>query len=90
MNGLGAKNFYKPGGTLAPSITAGKAYNVWYDGTSFFLQASAEGDAVVANVLAGKTFSNDDDTGLVGTIPSKDAATITPGTTNQTIAAGQY
>lgn len=68
MNGLGAKNFYKPGGTLAPSITSGKAYDVWYDGTSFFLQASAEGDAVVADVLAGKTFSNDADTGLVGTM----------------------
>lgn len=174
LNGLGAKNLYKPGTTTSPSLTAGKAYDVWYDGTSFFLKASAEGNAVVADVLAGKTFSNDADTGLVGTmvnngsvgtislgsegqeytipqgyhnglgkvkavinnliasvikagttvggiigtftadataagsdilsgktgyvngakvtgtIPSKSAATITPGTANQTISAGQY
>lgn len=36
----------------------------------FFIKASAEGDAVAANVLAGKTFSNDADTGLVGTMPN--------------------
>lgn len=71
MNGLGAKSFYKPGGTSAPSITSGKAYTVWYGGTSFFLQASAEGNAVVANVLAGKTFSNDSDTGITGTMPDR-------------------
>lgn len=68
INGLGVKNLYKPNTTDAPTLKSGKATTVWYDGTSFFLKASAEGDAVVANVLAGKTFSNDDDTGLVGTM----------------------
>ncbi len=82
------------------------------------------GDAVTANVLAGKTFYNTDARNkITGTmpnhgavnqplaingsytipagyhngagkvtqsIPTKAAATITPGTSNQTIAAGQY
>ncbi len=34
----------------------------------FFIKASAEGNAVAKDVLAGKIFSNDDDTGLVGTL----------------------
>lgn len=50
-----------------------------------------DGTALTGEVLAGKTFYKDDAyTKLVGTIPSKAAATITPGTTNQVIAAGQY
>lgn len=50
-----------------------------------------DGDAGPGDVLAGKTFYKDDAyTKLTGTIPSKAAATITPGTTNQVIAAGQY
>lgn len=81
------------------------------------------GNAVEADVLSGKTFSNDSGTGKVGTmpnrgavsqslavngtytipqgyhngagqvtqaIPTKGAATITPSTVNQVIAAGQY
>ncbi|MGX8797238.1 hypothetical protein ACR6HW_14305 [Fusibacter sp. JL298sf-3] len=92
VNQWGTKNLYKPNTTTAPVLIAGKAYDIWFDEASdcFFLKASAEGNAIAANVLAGKTFSNDDDTGITGTIPSKGAATITPGTTNQTIAAGQY
>jgi hypothetical protein len=90
IDGKGAKSIFKPATVLAPNFKAGRAYTIYYSGTSFFWQASAEGDAVVANVLAGKTFSNDDDTGLIGTIPSKTAQTFTPGTTNQTIASGQF
>jgi len=37
INGLGAKNLYKPNTTDAPNITSGKAFTVWYNGTSFFL-----------------------------------------------------
>jgi hypothetical protein len=81
------------------------------------------GNAVEADVLSGKTFSNDSGTGKVGTMPNrgavnqslgingsftipqgyhngagqvtqsiatKGAATITPGTVNQVIAANQY
>ena len=122
---INGKPLYKPGGTAAPKLVTGKAVTVWYDsaGECFFIKASAEGDTVAAEVLAGKTFSNDDDTGLVGTMPnngavnqslpingtynipagyhngsgkvtqsitSKSAATYTPGTSDQTIAAGQY
>lgn len=65
---INGKPLYKPGTTTAPNIKAGKAYTVWYNSVSdcFFLQASAEGDATVAQVLAGAIFSTDDDTGLVG------------------------
>lgn len=69
---INGKPLYKPGTTTAPNIKAGKAYTVWYNSVSdcFFLQASAEGDATVAQVLAGAIFSTDDDTGLVGTMPN--------------------
>ena len=89
---INSKPLYKPNTTTAPTLVKGKAYTVWYNSTNncFFIKASTEGDAVAANVLAGKTFSNDNNTGLVGTIPTKDAATYTPSASVQTIAAGQY
>ncbi len=47
------------------------------------------GTAGAAQILAPYTIGTEG--GLVtGTIPSRGTATITPGTTNQTIAAGQY
>lgn len=66
---INGKPLYKPNTTAAPNLIAGKAYTVWYDATGgcFFLKASAEGDAIAEYVLAGKTFSNDNDTGIVGT-----------------------
>ncbi len=50
---------------------------------------SDDANAVVGDVLLGKTFYSG---GIkkTGTIPSKSDATITPGTTNQVIAANQY
>ncbi|MFT8348303.1 hypothetical protein [Clostridium saccharoperbutylacetonicum] len=67
---INGKKLYKPGTTTAPNLIARKAYTVWYNqaGDCFFIKASAEGDAIAANVLAGKKFSNDNDTGLVGTL----------------------
>lgn len=91
INGLGAKSVYKPNTIVAPKFIAGKAYTVWYDsvGGNFFWKASAEGTAVAGDVLATKTFSNDDDSGIVGTMPNNGAlGTITPTTTNQNIPAG--
>ena len=78
---------YKPNTTSAPTLTAGKAYTVWYNqsGNCFFLKASAEGNAVASDVLASKTFSNDNDTGLVGTMPNRGAITNTI-----TTQGGQY
>ncbi|WP_242844521.1 phage tail protein [Clostridium botulinum] len=67
---INGKKLYKPNTTTTPNLTAGKAVSVWYNATKdcFFIKASAEGNAIAENVLAGKTFSNDDDTGLVGTL----------------------
>lgn len=61
---------YKPNTTVAPTFTAGKPYTVYYHAATpcFFIKASAEGDVVAADVLAGKKFSNDSDTGIVGTM----------------------
>lgn len=72
---LNSKPLYKPNTTTAPTLIAGKAYSVWYNQSSdcFFIKASAEGNATVAQVLAGATFSNDNDNGLVGTMPNNGA-----------------
>ena len=67
---INGKTLYKPGTTTSPNIIAGKAYTVWYNSTGdcFFIKASAEGTALATHVLKDKTFSNDNDTGLVGTL----------------------
>jgi hypothetical protein len=90
IDGKGAKSIYKPASVIAPNFKAGRAYTIYYSGTSFFWQASAEGNAVVADVLASKTFSNDDDTGLVGTMPNRGAVAITPSASAQAIQAGYH
>ncbi len=89
---INTKPFYKPGGTTAPNLIAGKAVTVWYStsGGCFFIKASAEGDAVAADVLAGKKFSNDNDTGIIGTMANNGAVTLTPGTADQPIAVGYH
>ena len=89
---INSKPLYKPNTVIAPNLTTGKAYTVWYNlaNDCFFLKASAEGDATVADVLAPKTFSNGDDTGLVGTMADRGAINITPGTTNQAILGGKH
>lgn len=51
----------------------------------------ATGDASAGDVLAGKIFSNVNGNGLIGTMPNRGAGgTVTPGTTDQTKAAGYY
>lgn len=86
VSGKGAKNLYKPNTTVAPTLIAGKAYEVWYNGTHFFLKASAEGTAIAANVLAGTTFSNDEDAGIAGTMVDRGSV----GTQNLTSEAQEY
>ena len=138
---------FKPNTNTPPKLVASRAYTIRYDEADncFFLEASATGNALESEVLAGKVFSTENGVDLVGTlnlsslvsgniksgvtingvsgkvsvvdtadanaiaaqilsgvtayvngvkvtgtIPKKAAATITPGTTNQTIAAGQY
>jgi hypothetical protein len=50
----------------------------------------SSGDAVAAEVLSGKTFSNGSAAGLTGTMPNNGAVNITPSTSAQTIAAGYH
>lgn len=80
---VNGKSLYKPKTTAAPNLVAGKAVTIWFDATSsrFFIKASAEGDAAAGNVLAGKIFSNDDDTGITGTMSNR-------GAVSQTLNAG--
>ncbi len=95
---INGKPLYKPGTTTTPKLIAGKAVTVWYDtgsGGRFFIKASAEGDVVAANVLAGKTFSNDNDTGIIGTMPDNgpvaaDTINLTDQNQEYTIAAGRH
>lgn len=70
---INTKPLYKPSTVIAPTLIAGKAYTVWYNLASncFFIKASAEGTATVAQVLAGVPFSNETDTGLIGTMPNR-------------------
>ncbi len=72
VNGLGAKPIKKPNGNdvAAGNLKAGSIYTLRYNGTNFILQGSdSSGNATPGDVTAGKTFSNDDDTDLVGTLP---------------------
>jgi hypothetical protein len=50
----------------------------------------SSGTATAADVLIGKTFSNSSAGGLIGTMPNNGAVTLTPGTSDQTIAAGYH
>ncbi|WP_061343255.1 hypothetical protein [Clostridium botulinum] len=86
---INGKKLYKPNTTTTPNLTAGKAISVWYSATKdcFFIKASAEGNAIAENVLAGKTFSNDDDTDIAGTMPNRGTFNLGFGAT---VPAGYY
>lgn len=93
VNQLESKPLYKPNSTTAPKLVQGKAYEVWYNqvGDCFFLKASAEGNAIASNVLAGKTFSNDDDSGIIGTMTNRGAINSTlPINGTYTIPSGYH
>lgn len=65
---INGKHLYKPSTTISPVLIKDKAYTVWYNsiGDCFFIKASAEGTALASDVRKNKTFSNDNDTGVVG------------------------
>ena len=74
INGLGAKSIRKANGNnvSAGNLKAGSIYSMRYNGTNFILQGSdSAGNATPGDVLSGKTFSNGEDTDLVGTMPSR-------------------
>lgn len=77
------------GNATASDLLSGKTAST--DAGNIVGTLALTGDAIAGNVLSAKTFySNNPSTKLTGTIPSKATATITPGTTNQTIASGQF
>jgi hypothetical protein len=73
-------------------ILTGK--KAWVDGSevtgSLTCPPAPTGNAVVGDVLSGKTFSNSGGTGLTGTMTNNGAVTYTPGTTDQTVAEGYH
>nr|WP_308742112.1 hypothetical protein [uncultured Anaerocolumna sp.] len=70
---INGKKLYKQGTTTTPSLIAGKAVTIWYDSAKacFFLRSSAEGNTPVSAVLDGYVFSDEEDTGKVGTMPDR-------------------
>lgn len=94
VDSLGAVPALKFDGSQLPAgtIKAGKIYDWYYDesnGGRFFLIAKASGNAGAGDVLAGKTASGDNGE-FTGAMPNNGAVTITPGTTDKTIAVGYH
>jgi hypothetical protein len=90
---INSKPVYVDGTTNNPIFEVTKMYTVHYstaNGGCFFVKASAIGNAVAADVLAPKTFSNSTGVNIAGTIPSKGSATYNPYNVTRVIAAGQY
>lgn len=73
------------------TIKSGKVYDFYYDttGKCFFLIAKASGDAVAADVLAGKKCSTDNGD-VVGSMPNNGAITIIPSGNDQAIPQGYH
>lgn len=67
LNGI---PIYRPVSLTAPNLIVGQLVTIVYNTANlcFFYKASAEGNADPSKVLAGKTFSNFNQTGLVGTM----------------------
>lgn len=84
MNGLGAKPIKKPNGNdvSAGNLKAGSIYTLRYNGTNFILQGEGgSGTAQPADVLSGKTFTNDIGE-QIGTMTNNGVKTITPSNVN--------
>ena len=74
---INGKSVYKVGSTNPPRFKKDRPYEVYYNATKncFFLKASATGTTSADKVLAGETFSTENDTDLSGTMPNKGAVT---------------
>ena len=92
VNNLGAKSIKKPNGNdvSAGNLKTGSIYTLRYNGINFILQGSdAAGNATPADVLSGKTFTNDQGD-QAGTMPNRGAVIITPSAVDQAILAGYH
>ncbi|APM40536.1 hypothetical protein [Clostridium kluyveri] len=92
VGGTGAKAVKDYFGNDVTNVRANLPANLVYESSSdsFILQGKGGGgNAVAGDLLSGKTATVDAGQ-ITGTIPSKSAQTYTPGTSNQTIASGQY
>jgi hypothetical protein len=92
VNGLGAKGLKKANGTDITNLKANGVYTFRYNSSTgnFIVQGEGgAGNAVASDLLTGKTASTDAGD-ITGTMANNGAVTITPGTTNQTIAAGYH
>lgn len=92
VNGLGAKPLKKANGNDVTNLKANGVYTFRYNASSgnFILQGEGGGGtAQPAEVLSGKTFTNDNGE-QTGTMPNRGAMTITPTTTDQVIPAGYH
>lgn len=74
---INGKSVYKVGTTNPPRFKKDRPYEVYYNAAKncFFLKASATGTTSADKVLAGETFSTENDTDLVGAMPNKGAVT---------------
>ena len=74
---INGKSVYKVGTTNPPRFKKDRPYEVYYNSAKncFFLKASATGTTSADKVLAGETFSTENDTDLSGTMPNKGAVT---------------
>ena len=74
---INGKSVYKVSTTNPPRFKKDRPYEVYYNAAKncFFLKASATGTTSADKVLAGETFSTENDTDLSGTMPNKGAVT---------------
>ncbi len=89
-DGKGAKAIKKANGTDVTNLKANGIYTLRYNGSNFILQGEgASGNAVASDLLSGKTASTDAGE-ITGTMVDNGTVNITPGTSNQSIAAGKH
>lgn len=72
---VNGKPLYKVCSTNPPNLKTNRPYEIYYNaaGDCFFLKASATGTTSADKVLAGETFSTENDTDLIGTMVNRGA-----------------